>query len=162
MGGKAAELYEEDFYAWTQDQAAVLRAEFQGHNRLDVAHLAEEIEDLGRSELRAVQSYVEQIIAHLLKLEFSGLSESREHWVREIDAFRLSLEDRMTASLRRRVEENLPRIYARAARTATRRLVPFEPDFAERLPTRCPYTLGEIESLDQPLLPDLARKPGGG
>ena len=72
MASKAAALYEEDLYAWTREQAAALRAHFRGDSRLDVEHLAEEIEHLGRSELRGVQSHIEQIIAHLLKLEADG------------------------------------------------------------------------------------------
>ncbi len=77
MATKAADLYDEDFYAWTQQQAEVLRTHFQGDNRLDVEHLAEEVEDLGKSELHAVESYVENIIAHLLKLDYSGRLECR-------------------------------------------------------------------------------------
>lgn len=45
------DLYERDFYAWTQDQAARLRA-MGGHTAIDVAHLAEEIADLGKRERR--------------------------------------------------------------------------------------------------------------
>jgi hypothetical protein len=45
MATKAAELYDEDFYAWTQQQAKALRTHFKGDNRLDVEHLAEEVED---------------------------------------------------------------------------------------------------------------------
>ena len=58
MATKPAELYDEDFYAWTQAQAKALRTHFRGDNRLDVEHLAEEIEDLGSSELQAVESFV--------------------------------------------------------------------------------------------------------
>ena len=56
MATKAADLYDEDFYAWTQQQAEALRTHFKGDNRLDVEHLAEEVEDLGKSELQAVES----------------------------------------------------------------------------------------------------------
>ena len=48
MATKPAQLYDIDFYAWTQEQAAALREHFRGDNRLDVEHLAEEVEDLGR------------------------------------------------------------------------------------------------------------------
>ena len=80
MATKPAELYDEDFYAWTQQQAEALRTHFQGDNRLDVEHLAEEVEDLGKSQLQAVESYVQQIIAHLLKLDYSGFELPRRHW----------------------------------------------------------------------------------
>jgi hypothetical protein len=153
---KAAELYEKDFFAWTQKQAAVLRSKFRGDNRLDVEHLAEEVEGLGRAELNAVESYIEQIIAHLLKLDFSGLSEPRDHWRREIEAFRMSLRRRITPSIRRRIEDSLPELYGNAVWLAGRRLAQTEPDFAERPPKVCPYSLGMIEGSEPPRFPDLA------
>ena len=55
----------------------MLRTHFQGDNRLDVEHLAEEVEDLGKSELQAVESFIEHIIAHLLKLDYSGQAPPR-------------------------------------------------------------------------------------
>ena len=48
-------LYDTDFYAWTQDQARKLRE--VRDNRLDAEHLAEEVADLGKSELRAVKAH---------------------------------------------------------------------------------------------------------
>lgn len=46
--------YDLDYYAWTQAQAKFLR---EGKlSELDLAHLAEEIEDMGRSE-KSVRSY---------------------------------------------------------------------------------------------------------
>jgi hypothetical protein len=62
-------LYEEDFYAWTQHQAELLRRLRPPDNELDLEHIAEEIEDLGRGDLRATQSLCEHIIEPLLKLE---------------------------------------------------------------------------------------------
>jgi hypothetical protein len=160
MGGKAAELYEEDFYAWTQDQAAVLRTQFRGDNRLDVEHLAEEIEDLGRSELNAVESFIEQIIAHLLKLDYSGLHRPREHWRGEVVAFRISMERKITPSIRRRARRNLPKIYRRAARLAAASLHNSEPDFHRRLPKTCPYDWAAVESREEPPMPDWVRRSG--
>jgi hypothetical protein len=57
--------YDTDFYAWTQAQAAALRA--KDWAALDLDHLAEEIEDLGKRDRRAVESYLEIILLHLLK-----------------------------------------------------------------------------------------------
>ena len=48
--------YDDDFYAWTQHQAQVLRTLRTRDNRFDREHLAEEIEDLGKSERDAVRS----------------------------------------------------------------------------------------------------------
>jgi Domain of unknown function DUF29 len=71
-----ASLYDEDFYAWTQQQAGLLRRMPRVGTELDLDNIAEEIEDLGRSDLRTAQSLVEHIIEHLLKLEFAGLDEA--------------------------------------------------------------------------------------
>jgi hypothetical protein len=139
MATKAADLYDEDFYAWTQRQAQALRTQFQGDNRLDVEHLAGEIEDLGKAELQAVESYVEQIMAHLLKLDYSGYELSRAHWRGEVEAFRSSMERKMTPSIRRSVRQPLPRLYERAGRSAVASLHQHEPDFRRRLPKACPY-----------------------
>src|SRR5580700_8052152 len=76
--------YDEDFYAWTQEQAAVLRGLPATSNRLDAELIAEEIEDLGRSEVRSAQSLCEHIVEHLLKLEYGDLNEPAAHWRREI------------------------------------------------------------------------------
>ncbi|HYZ39888.1 MAG TPA: DUF29 family protein, partial [Stellaceae bacterium] len=81
----AAELlYEDDFYAWTQQQAALLRRLPAISNELDVEHIAEEIEDLGRSDLGMAQSLCEHIIEHFLKIEYSGLTDPSDHWHDEI------------------------------------------------------------------------------
>jgi Domain of unknown function DUF29 len=139
MATKAAELYDEDFYAWTQQQAKALRTHFKGDNRLDVEHLAEEVEDLGKSELHAVESYVENVIEHFLKLDYSGWVEARNHWRAEVDAFRGSIERKITPRIRQQVETELDALYERGRRGAARSLHQREPDFVRRLPKRCPY-----------------------
>ncbi len=68
-------LYDDDFYDWTQQQAELLRRGPAAANRLDYDLIAEEIEDLGQSELHACQSLCEHIIEHLLKIEYSGLTD---------------------------------------------------------------------------------------
>jgi Domain of unknown function DUF29 len=146
MATKPAELYDEDFYAWTQEQARALRTHFKGDNRLDVEHLAEEIEDLGKSELHAIESYVENIMAHLLKLDYSSLEWPRNHWRKEILAFRRSLRRRMTPSLRRTVSEKLEQRYANARESAAADLLESEPGVRRRLPATNPYDWQAIES----------------
>jgi len=62
------QLYERDFYAWTQEQAALLRS---GQlERLDRVHLAEEIEALGRQERRELVNRLGILLGHLLKWQF--------------------------------------------------------------------------------------------
>jgi hypothetical protein len=139
MATKAAELYDEDFYAWTQQQAQALRTHFQGDNRLDVEHLAEEVEDLGKSELHGVESLVEQIIAHLLKLDYSGQSDPRSHWRAEILNFRQNVARKITPSIRRTVERRLDELYHGGRQIAAAGTLVHEPDLIRRLPKSCPY-----------------------
>jgi Domain of unknown function DUF29 len=136
---KAADLYDEDFYAWTQQQAEVLRTHFQGDNRLDVEHLAEEVEDLGKSELQAVESFIEHIIAHLLKLDYSGQAPPRPHWRAEIVNFRQNIDRKISPSIRRKVVRELDELYRRARQTAAVGALVHEPDLIRRLPKSCPY-----------------------
>jgi len=90
-------LYNEDFYAWTQQQAELLRRGPAAANRLDYDLIAEEIEDLGKSELHTCQSLCEHIIGHLLKIEYSGLDQPVRHWRREIAEWRLQLKEKADA-----------------------------------------------------------------
>jgi hypothetical protein len=139
MATKAADLYDQDFYAWTQQQAAALRTHFIGDNRLDVEHLAEEVEDLGKSELHAVESFVENVIEHFLELDYSEWVEVRNHWRAEVDAFRGSIERKITPRIRQQVETELDALYERARRGAAGSLHQREPDSVRRLPKRRPY-----------------------
>lgn len=83
-------LYETDFYAWARDQSAKLRdwPEHLRPNGIDIANIAEEIEDLAKSEERAFTSQLESLFLHLLKLEFHPAQENRNHWRKEVSAFR--------------------------------------------------------------------------
>src|SRR5213082_2123875 len=111
-------LYDEDFYAWTQEQAELLRCLPTVSNRLDIELLAGEIEDLGESELHSVQSLCEHLIEHLLKLEFSGLEEPAGHWRDEIVEWRIQLEKTLTRSIEAKLE--LPSRYRSALRLLRR------------------------------------------
>jgi hypothetical protein len=57
--------YDTDFYAWAAQQAAALRA--KDWAALDLAHLAEEVEDLRKTERKAVRSQLRLAVSHLLK-----------------------------------------------------------------------------------------------
>jgi hypothetical protein len=57
--------YEADFHAWSKDQAARLR-ELRPKS-IDWENVAEEIETLGRSEKREIESRLGVLLQHLLK-----------------------------------------------------------------------------------------------
>jgi hypothetical protein len=88
-----ARLYESDFYAWTQDQGAKLRAwpEHLRPNGIDIANIAEEIESLGRSDRRAVESHLRNLLVHLLKLALSPAADPRRGWRIEVLEVRADL-----------------------------------------------------------------------
>jgi hypothetical protein len=134
-------LYDDDFYAWTQEQARLLRQLPTVSNRLDCELIAEEIEDLGRSEVRSVQSLCEHIIEHFLKLEYSGLTEPADHWRDEIVEWRLQLEKTLTRSILAKLD--LPDRY-RAALRLVRRQERSVPGLMSRIPPECPYSLDQI------------------
>jgi hypothetical protein len=62
--------YDQDFYGWTQEQAALLKA---GRlNDLDIANLIEEVEAMGRSEKRELESRLTVLLVHLLKWKYQS------------------------------------------------------------------------------------------
>jgi len=61
------DLYNSDFYAWTQQQAALLRE--GAWQELDRENLIEEVESLGRSERHALYDRLIVLLTHLLKLQ---------------------------------------------------------------------------------------------
>ena len=137
--------YEDDFYVWTQRQAEVLRTMPVSDNRLDREHVAEAIEDLGKSERDAVHSQIRRIIEHLLNLAWSPVEQPRVGWMETIDDAREILSDELTETLRRDVEAGFEKLYAAGRRRAARGLRRHgEPDAADALPQTCPYSLDDI------------------
>lgn len=61
-------LYEQDFYAWTQEQVSLLKA--QQWEQLDTVNLIEEIEALGRKEQQELRNRLGVLLGHLLKWQF--------------------------------------------------------------------------------------------
>jgi hypothetical protein len=84
----APSLYEQDVAAWAEQQAALIRAgQFE---RLDLTHIAEEIEDVGKSEQRELASRMAVLLAHLLKWQFQPERQSNS-WRRTIKEQRRAL-----------------------------------------------------------------------
>jgi hypothetical protein len=142
--------YDEDFYAWTQEQARVLRSvRGLSDNRLDREHVAEEIEDLGKSERDAVRSQIRRILEHFLKLEFSPAQSPRYDGMASIADARAALSDKLSPTLLNDAEAVLPRLYTDARRQAALALAKFgEQAAAHGLPPLSPYSLDEIRRDD--------------
>jgi Domain of unknown function DUF29 len=136
-----ATLYEQDFYLWAERQADLLR---KGRlDDLDVAHLIEEVEDLGANLRNAVISRTREIILHLLKLQYSPAAEPRRGWRDSVGKQRDDLELEITPSLRRHVAAELESIFQRARRRAADDLAQ-DGVKQDQLPTTCPYTFDQI------------------
>ncbi|MDJ0730349.1 MAG: DUF29 domain-containing protein [Crocosphaera sp.] len=126
-------LYETDYCLWLEKQASAIK------NRdvecLDWDNLLEEIEYLGREEINAVNSLLKQIIIHRLKLDYTSNIYSRHHWKCEINAFIDDIEDKLTNSIRNKIDLKKP--YTRARRTVLEQ-------YNINLPQQCPYSLDEL------------------
>ena len=116
-------LYDEDFVAWTEQQAEALRAVARGTNQpLDWENLAEEIESLGKSDRRALHSQVYRIIWHLVKLQFSPGRDPRLGWRESVRDGRFEAELLLSdsPSLRRELDRivsvQIPKAIERASR----------------------------------------------
>lgn len=146
---RRGDLYEKDFYLWTRDQADALRAEAcrraPGSNTVDWEQVAEEIEDMGKSDLRECFSRVETIIEHLFKLAWSRQEVPLGGWRSTILRERSALELVLTPSLRPKVEQSLVQRHQRALRLAQDAFAQNEPDAARdvSLVWSLPQILGE-------------------
>ncbi len=139
------DLYETDFYLWTKAQAEALRAAGQGKrgsNAVEWERVAEEVEDMGKRDLRAARSFVALIIEHLLKLQATQRIEPRGGWQAEIIRFRGELEDGLTASIRNAIEADLDALHVRAARAAEKAFSTEEPGVSVNANAR--WSLAEI------------------
>jgi hypothetical protein len=147
MPTSPADLYEQDFYSWTQRQARELRrfAATRPNISLDLPHLAEEIADLGKEQRNARRTWTQRIIEHLLLLEHSPATDPRPHWIGEIVDFRSDIKRRLTATLRRDLQRQLPTLFQDARQAVSRKLLAHrEHSAADSLPVDCPYAFDQI------------------
>ncbi|MCA2812576.1 MAG: DUF29 domain-containing protein [Microcystis sp. M53603_WE2] len=140
------QLYEIDDSQWLGETVSLLRN--HQFSQLDLEHLIEELEDLGKEKKNAVASLLEQVIRHLLLLQYwtKEAEYNTIHWQEEIYNFRTQLGRKMTANLHNYLEEELNSIYQDAlgfVKIKTVNTVIF--------PSQCPYSLEQL--LDRSWLP---------
>jgi hypothetical protein len=140
------QLYDIDDAQWLEETVWLLKKhQFQ---QLDLDNLIEELEDLGREKKNTVASLLEQIIRHLLLLQYwtTEAEYNTIHWQEEIYHFRTQLGRKITTNLRHYLEKELNSIYQDAlgfVKIKTINSVVFPPD--------CPYSLEQL--LDRSWLP---------
>ena len=107
--------YDEDFYAWTQEQAEYLRAGLW--SVVDAVHVAEEIEDMGREQRHAVESHVTNLLVHLLKWRYQAGRRSRSSRVSIRNAC-IEIRKRWSGRIQQELDMRFRDMYANARKLA--------------------------------------------
>ncbi|MDD1462538.1 DUF29 domain-containing protein, partial [Dolichospermum sp. ST_sed2] len=114
-------------------------------DEVDLENLIEELEDLGSEKKNAVVSLLEQVIRHLLLLQYWQEEYERNgyHWQGEIVNFRNQLKRRLTGNLRNYLTQEMLEIYADALE-----YVKVKTKFQVDFPEKCPYSLEQLLDKD--------------
>jgi hypothetical protein len=110
-----SDLYGDDIVIWSERQAELLRHIAAGepvNEAPDWPNIAEEIEDVGRSELRSCRSLLRQALRHMLKAEAWPLSHDAPSWRADAIDFRRQARDAFTPSMRQKID--IAQLYADA------------------------------------------------
>jgi hypothetical protein len=134
-------LYDQDFYAWANEQARLLRA--GDMTQADIEHIAEEIESIGKAEKRELVSRLDVLLMHLLKWRFQPTGRSTS-WRLSIEEQRRKLARHLAdnPSLKSRLTEAMADAYGDSILAAAR-----ETGLDRSLfPTSCPWSFEQIIS----------------
>jgi len=133
--------YEQDVVKWSEEQAALLRQRDFSH--LDIEHIAEEVEDVGKSEQRELMSHMVVLLAHLLKWEYQPERRGAS-WEKTIKAQRIEIAFNIkeTPSLKTRLENEAWQqvVWAKAVSAAVA-----ETDL-DIFPEESPWTMQQVLS----------------
>ena len=110
------QLYEHDFNLWVEQTVNAIKD--KDLDNMDWDNLIDEVEDMAKSEKRSLESYLERLIEHILKLRFweSQREQNYKHWQAEVVNFR----NRIQRLLKRSpsLKKYLHEIYAEVYRDA--------------------------------------------
>jgi Domain of unknown function DUF29 len=151
MNGSDPRSYDEDFFAWTQHQATLLRD--SKWDAIDLVNLAEEIESLGKCDRRGLSNRLQVLVMHLLKWRYQPEGrQPGQSWASTIRTQRDRIEKLLadSPSLRREVATFIDQGY-RKARLNTLDETGLDESV---LPESCPWTAGQV--LDDDFWPDVA------
>jgi hypothetical protein len=140
-------LYETDFYAWANEQAALLRA--GKLSAADIEHIAEEIESMGRTEKRELVNRLAVLLLHLLKWRFQPAMRGNS-WRLTVEEQRYRLADHVAdnPSLKAKLGEAISNAYRLSLVEAER-----ETGLARgTFPPICPWSFDQI--MDEGFWPD--------
>ena len=146
-----SQLYEEDYILWLEKNIQFIKdGKFK---YVDLENLIEELESLGKSEKRTVESLIKQIIIHLLLYQYWDKERewNGEHSVTEILAFRDDLKfDIKSKTIYNYAQSQLDNIYESALKRAQSK------SKLQSFPSECPYTLAQI--IDENWLPSISNQ----
>lgn len=135
-----SDLYDDDILIWSERQAALLRRVAAGERvneaDLDWPNIIEEVESVGRSELRGVESLLFQAILHRLKALAWPHSLAVPGWEGEARGFQAQAQRRFVASMRHRLD--IAALYALARQAMPETIDGYPPD---PVPPTCPFSL---------------------
>ncbi|MGB5596163.1 MAG: DUF29 domain-containing protein [Crocosphaera sp.] len=108
---KIKTLYDQDFALWIEETVKQLKS--GDFSEVDLENLIEEVESLGKSQRKAVRSYLLRLLEHLLKRRYVMMFDCYRGWEIEIRNFRqrLKLELEDSPSLKNYIREILPKSY---------------------------------------------------
>jgi hypothetical protein len=139
-------LYDADILEWSERQASALRELARQRpelsNVIDWENVAEEIEDVGRSQFNAVRSYIRQILNHIIKALSVANPGSLSHWHKEARIFHGNMMDRIAPSMVPRVDIEV--LWHRALKDAEVEMAEYGRSILQDLPRQCPLTAVEI------------------
>ena len=139
---RMSDLYDTDILLWSERQSELLRRVAPGetvNDRIDWQNIAGEVEDVGRSSLRACRAQLLQALLHDLKAEAWPHSRDVPHWRSEARVARINAADAYAPSMRQKID--IADIYAKALR-ALSETMDGQPPLP--LPEACPMTLDEL------------------
>ena len=136
-------LYEVDNEQWLAQTLKLLK-EKQLEN-LDLEHLIQELEAVSRRDKLTVESFLEQIIRHLLLLQYwqEQNEYNANHWQAEIMSFRTQLNEYLTQNLRNHLQDNQAKVYQKALKYVRKKT-----SIMIDVPEDCPYTLEQLLAED--------------
>lgn len=140
-------MYEQDFLLWTEQQANAIRT--NNLAALDKEGLLEELESMGNSERKALKSALRNVLAHLLKFQFSSAEAPRAGWIDEIQRFREDIEFQLDdePSLKHYIDNLFLSAWPQAKSSAERSFSKYKETPAV-LPKNCPYSLAQVMNFD--------------
>ncbi|BAZ80435.1 MAG: DUF29 domain-containing protein [Sphaerospermopsis kisseleviana] len=134
-----ASLYEIEYDQWLEQTIKFLKQ--NQWEKLDKDHLIEELEELSRREKKTLERFLEQIIRHLLLLQYwhNEYDYNANHWQAEILSFRTQINEDLTKNFKNHLQENQSIIYEKALKYVRQKT-----GYNISFPESCPYTLEQL------------------